>query len=106
MNQNVDAGTNNGMLKPLKYPGLGLYMSFKIFMEILNYIGKCSIQGFVYVFGDVPSNLWRRDRGKVDQAYKGRKYALRKDDEKKKSVLSMDLNDLLKKTKYIIFLFD
>ena len=101
MNQNVDAGTNNGMLKPLKYPGLGLYMSFKIFMEILIYIGKCSIRGFVYVFVDVPSNLWRRVSGKVDQAYKGTKYALEKNDEKKKSVLSMDLNDLLKNTKYM-----
>ena len=50
MNQNVE----NSPLKPLKYPGLGLFMSFKIIFELILYIFKCAWRGFLFVFKDIP----------------------------------------------------
>ena len=89
MNQNIPASTNNTMLKPLKYPGLGLFMSFKIFLEILMYILQCALRGFLFVFKDLPITAWQQASGKVDAAYKGTKKVLEKKDdtEKKKSLL-------------------
>ena len=101
MNQNIPASTNNTMLKPLKYPGLGLFMSFKIFLEILMYILQCALRGFLFVFKDLPITAWQQASGKVDAAYKGTKKVLEKKDdtEKKKSLLNMDIGDLLKNTR-------
>ena len=101
MNQNIPASTNNTMLKPLKYPGLGLFMSFKIFLEILIYILQCALRGFLFVFKDLPITAWQQASGKVDAAYKGTKKVLEKKDdtEKKKSLLNMDIGDLLKNTR-------
>ncbi len=93
---------NNSPLKPLKYPGLGLFMSFKILFDIIWYILKCSFRGFLYVFKDLPLSLWQLASGKVDDAYKGTRVALqhRQDtQEKKKNIFTMDINDLLKNTK-------
>ena len=103
MNQNIPASTNNTMLKPLKYPGLGLFMSFKIFLEILIYILQCALRGFLFVFKDLPINAWQQASGKVDAAYKGTKKVLEKkeDAEKKKSLLNMDIGDLLKNTRFM-----
>ena len=99
MNSNVQM-TNNSALKPLKYPGLGLFMSFKIFMEILIYILRCAWRGFLFLFKDLPVKAWRQASGKVDMAYKGTKIAIDKEKEKsKKSILNMDINDLLKNSK-------
>ena len=101
MNSNVQM-TNNSALKPLKYPGLGLFMSFKIFMEILIYILRCAWRGFLFLFKDLPVKAWRQASGKVDMAYKGTKIALDKEKEKsKKSILNMDINDLLKNSKFM-----
>ncbi len=101
MNQNIPASTNNTMLKTLKYPGLGLFMSFKIFLEILMYILQCALRGFLFVFKDLPITAWQQASGKVDAAYKGTKKVLEKKDdtEKKKSLLNMDIGDLLKNTR-------
>lgn len=103
MNQNIPASTNNTMLKPLKYPGLGLFMSFKIFLEILIYILQCALRGFLFVFKDLPITAWQQASGKVDAAYKGTKKVLEKKDdtEKKKSLLNMDIGDLLKNTRFM-----
>ena len=103
MNQNIPASTNNTMLKPLKYPGLGLFMSFKIFLEILMYILQCALRGFLFVFKDLPITAWQQASGKVDAAYKGTKKVLEKKDdtEKKKSLLNMDIGDLLKNTRFM-----
>ena len=99
MNQNVD----NSPLKPLKYPGLGLFMSFKIVFELILYIFKCAWRGFLFVFKDIPIYAWQKMSGKVDEAYKGTKKIAEKSKNNqtpaKKSVLNMDLNDLLKNTK-------
>lgn len=90
-------------LKPLKYPGLGLFMSFKTIFEIILYILKCAWRGFTFIFKDIPVFVWQKASGKVDQAYKGTKQVFEKGPEegkeKKKSILSMDVNDLLKNTK-------
>ena len=55
---------NNGVmnqsspLKPLKYPGLGLFASFKyVFLVILS-IFKYAIRGFTYVFIDIPVTIY------------------------------------------------
>ena len=103
MNQNIPASTNNTMLKPLKYPGLGLFMSFKIFLEILMYILQCALRGFLFVFKDLPITAWQQASGKVDAAYKGTKKVLEKkeDTKKKKSLLNMDIGDLLKNTRFM-----
>ena len=103
MNQNIPASTNNTMLKPLKYPGLGLFMSFKIFLEILIYILQCALRGFLFVFKDLPITAWQQASGKVDAAYKGTKKVLEKkeDTKKKKSLLNMDIGDLLKNTRFM-----
>lgn len=103
MNQNIPASTNNTMLKTLKYPGLGLFMSFKIFLEILMYILQCALRGFLFVFKDLPITAWQQASGKVDAAYKGTKKVLEKKDdtEKKKSLLNMDIGDLLKNTRFM-----
>ena len=103
MNQNIPASTNNTMLKTLKYPGLGLFMSFKIFLEILIYILQCALRGFLFVFKDLPITAWQQASGKVDAAYKGTKKVLEKKDdtEKKKSFLNMDIGDLLKNTRFM-----
>ena len=103
MNTNVNVNKENQMLKPLKYPGLGLFMSFKIFLEIILYILKCALRGFLFVFKDLPVMAWQQASGKVDKAYKGTKKVLEKKEEpeKKKSVLNMDINDLLKHTKFM-----
>jgi len=100
MNTEVN-NMNNTPLKPLKYPGLGLFMSFKTIFEILVYILLCAWRGFTFIFKDIPVSLWQHASGKVDAAYKGTKTALEKgkETEKKKSVLNMDLNDLLKNSK-------
>ena len=99
MNQSVNSST----LKPLKYPGIGLFMSFKIFMEILLYILQCAKRGFIYIFKDLPSLLWQKASGKVDKAYKGAKEVIdqKPTNKKKKSVLNMDINDLLQNTRYM-----
>ncbi len=97
---NASNTMNNTPLKPLKYPGLGLFASFKMFIEILWYIVKCAYRGFRFVFLDLPSSLWRHISGKVDMAYRGTKVALEKShDEPKKSILNMDLNDLFANSK-------
>lgn len=45
-------------LKTLKYPGLGLFASFKyVFLVILS-IFKYAIRGFTYVFIDIPVTIW------------------------------------------------
>ena len=75
--------------------------SFQNILAILWYIVKCSYRGFKYIFMDIPSYLWQLASGKVDLAYKGTMAAVDKskdEKEKKKSVLNMDLNDLLKNT--------
>ena len=99
MNQNVE----NSPLKPLKYPGLGLFMSFKIIFELILYIFKCAWRGFLFVFKDMPVYAWQKMSGKVDEAYKGTKKITEKakntKDPNKKSALNMDINDLLKNTK-------
>lgn len=99
----MNQSANNSAFKPLKYPGLGLFMSFKILMEILLYILQCAKRGFTYVFKDLPSMLWQKASGKVDQAYKGAKGAIeqKSTNKKKKSILSMDINDLLQNTRYM-----
>jgi len=100
---NVD--TSNNALKPLKYPGIGLFMSFRTVLEIMLYILKYSWRGFLFVFKDLPVTIWQKLSGKVDEAFKGTKVALDAAEEKKKnkskSVLNMDINDLLKNTKYM-----
>ena len=104
MNQNIMSSANNNgnALKPLKYPGLGLFMSFKLFFEIMVYIVRCFFRGFTFVFKDLPVNAWQKASGQVDKAYKGTKIALEKQEKKKKkSVLNMDIGDLLKNTKFM-----
>ena len=104
MNQNIMSSANNNgnALKPLKYPGLGLFMSFKLFFEIMVYIVRCFFRGFTFIFKDLPVNAWQKASGQVDKAYKGTKIALEKQEEKKKkSVLNMDIGDLLKNTKFM-----
>ncbi len=103
MNSGISSGMNN-TLKPLKYPGLGLFMSFKMIFEVLLYILKCSWRGFTFIIKDIPTSIWQKLSSKVDNAYKGTKTALEKVQEKeaskkKKSILNMDINDLLKNTK-------
>ncbi|HIR74196.1 TPA: type II secretion system F family protein [Candidatus Ventrenecus avicola] len=97
----------NNHLKPLKYPGLGLFMSFKIIFEILLYILKCALRGFLYVFRDLPVMAWRKMSGTVDDAYRGTQAALshhakpQENTANKKSILNMDINDLLKNSHYM-----
>lgn len=100
---NMAMEPNNNALKPLKYPGLGLFMSFKLILEIFVYILKCAYRGFLFVFKDLPIMAWQKMSGKVDEAYKGTKVTLENNEtkEKKKSLMNMDLNDLLKNTKYM-----
>ncbi len=101
MNPNASVN-NNSALKPLKYPGLGLFMSFKMIFEIIIYIIQCAWRGFKYVFIDIPSLLWNTASGKVDVAYKGTKRVFENKEEKtKKNILNMDINDLLKNTKFM-----
>jgi len=93
---------NNSPLKPLKYPGLGLFMSFKTVFEIIVYILRCSWRGFVFVIKDIPVYIWGKASGTVDDAYKGTKVAIEHQKEKKeskKSILNMDINDLLQNSK-------
>ena len=104
--EDVANGTNN-KLKPLKYPGLGLFMSFKFIFEIIIYIIQCTWRGIIFVFKDIPVMLWQRISGKVDEAYRGTQVALQRTDKAqettapKKSVLNMDLNDLLKNSAFM-----
>jgi len=102
MNNQMSGQMNNTPLKSLKYPGLGLFMSFKMVFEVLLYIIQYAWRGFKFVCKDIPTYLWQKASGKVDEAYKGTKQALNKSKEKpdsKKNVLNMDLNDLFKNTK-------
>jgi len=95
---------NNSPLKPLKYPGLGLFMSFKTIFEVILYILQCAWRGFTFIIKDVPITIWQRTSGTVDDAYKGTKVALEQREqkkEKKKSALNMDISELLKNTKYM-----
>ena len=102
MNQNIVPNNSSNALKSLKYPGLGLFMSFKLFFEIMVYIMRCFFRGFIFIFKDLPVSAWRKASGQVDKAYKGTKIVLEKQEEKKKkSVLNMDIGDLLKNTKYM-----
>ena len=106
MNAQTSNSMNQTPLKPLKYPGLGLFMSFKYVFEIILYILKCAWRGFIYVCKDVPSFLWQSVSGKVDEAYKGTKVALeqgknKEETQTKKSVLNMDISDLFKNSKYM-----
>ena len=59
------------------------------------------MRGFLFVFKDLPITAWQQASGKVDAAYKGTKKVLEKKDdtEKKKSLLNMDIGDLLKNTR-------
>ena len=101
------ANEPNNKLKPLKYPGLGLFMSFKILFEIIVYMIQCAWRGVLFVFKDIPIMIWQRLSGKVDEAYRGTQAALQKTERPKentapkKSVLNMDLNDLLKNTSFM-----
>lgn len=96
---NVANPMNQSPLKPLKYPGLGLFMSFKMIMEVIIYICKCFWRGFIYICKDLPSLAWQKASGKVDIAYKGvKKLGKKEEEDTKKSVLNMDLSDLLKNT--------
>ena len=101
------ANEANNKLKPLKYPGLGLFMTFKIIFEIIVYIIQCTWRGVLFVFKDIPIMIWQRLSGKVDEAYRGTQAALQKEAKPqeatapKKSVLNMDLNDLLKNTSFM-----
>lgn len=101
MNSNTSVINNNTPLKPLKYPGLGLFMSFKLIFEIIVYILKCSWRGVTFLFKDIPVSLWQKMSGEVDKAYKGTVVAFEKKQKKqaKKSILSMDVNDLFQNTK-------
>lgn len=93
----------NDVLKPLKYPGLGLFASFKYVLLVILSIFKYAVRGFIYVFKDIPVMIWDILSGGVDKAYRGTKVALQKEEVKphKKSVLNMDVNDLLKNTHYM-----
>ena len=101
------ANETNNKLKPLKYPGLGLFMSFKIIFEIIVYIIQCTWRGILFVFKDIPVMIWQRLSGKVDEAYRGTQAAFQNIEKPKettapkKSVLNMDLNDLLKNTSFM-----
>ena len=99
---------NNGVmnqsspLKPLKYPGLGLFASFKyVFLVILS-IFKYAIRGFTYVFIDIPVTIWNNVSNVVFKAYRSstsNKY--KESTDKKKSLLNMDVSDLLRNTHYM-----
>ncbi len=93
MNANVIYNTNNTPVKT---------SFFQNMIAILWYIIKCSYRGVKYIFMDVPSHLWQLASGKVDTAYKGTMAAVnnmsKNENKNKKSVLKMDLNDLLKNT--------
>ena len=53
---------------PLKYPSIGLFMSFKSVMEVIIYIFECLWRGIVYVFKDLPTFLWQHASVKVSEA--------------------------------------
>lgn len=101
----MNSNSVNSSLKPLKYPGLGLFMSFKMLFEMLIYLIKCFWRGLKYIFMDIPALLWQKASGKVDVAYKGTKkvfeYKSKNENTKKKNILNMDINDLLKNTKFM-----
>lgn len=99
---------NNGVmnqsspLKPLKYPGLGLFASFKyVFLVILS-IFKYAIRGFTFVFIDIPVTIWNNVSNVVFKAYRSSTSNKSKEGtDKKKSLLNMDVSDLLRNTHYM-----
>lgn len=93
---------------PLKYPSIGLFMSFKSVMEVIIYMFECLWRGIVYVFKDLPTFLWQHASVKVSEAVapvnkrtSDNAGTKAKAEEKKKSVLNMDINDLLKNTTFM-----
>lgn len=88
---------------PLKYPSLGLFVSFKSVMEVFIYILECLWRGILYVFKDIPIFLWQHASLKVSEAVKisPGKENTQKAEAKKSSILNMDINDLLKNTSYM-----
>ena len=90
---------------PLKYPSLGLFVSFKTIMEVIIYILECLWRGILYVFKDIPIFIWQHASLKVSEAVKITPHTeskpLSNDEKKKTNILNMDLNDLLKNTSYM-----
>lgn len=93
---------------PLKYPSIGLFMSFKSIMEVIIYIFECLWRGIVYVFKDIPVFLWQHASIKVSEAVApvNKSASINTDvnikaEEKKKNILNMDINDLLKNTSFM-----
>lgn len=97
---------NSTLKKAAKYPSLGLYMSFKAFLEMLLYMIQCMFRGIVFIIHDLPVLAWQKASGKVDEAVKGSQKDAQVDENGnpipgKKSLLSMDLNDILKNSQYM-----
>ena len=91
---------NSQVLKPLKYPGLGLFMTFKAIFEIIEIIIKYALRGFGYIFIDIPVFLWKESSIKLEAIYKKNQTNI-SDKPKKKNIFNMDINDLLKNTSYM-----
>lgn len=76
-------------------------------LNVLIYIMMCTWRGITYIFKDAPLTLWRHASSHVDNAYRETKDAAQNlgsqasSAPKKKSALSMDINDLLKNTRYM-----
>ncbi len=87
-------------LKPLKYPGLGLFASFKYVYLVIMQIMKYAIRGFTYVFIDIPVTLWGIASGGVDKVYRKAKSSTNKENSKS-NLLSMDISDLFKNSHYM-----
>ncbi len=107
MNQSTMENLQNTPMNPIKDQGSSFLTPFKSIAVMFWYILRCAWRGFTFVFKDIPVYLWQRASGTVDgvvkktQKFDTSNHAKRTETVKSKSVLNMDLNDLLKNTKWM-----
>ena len=84
MNHNI-LSTNEkpkSIKNPLKFPSLGLFVSFKTIIEYIFLILKYALRGLKFLTIDPFMMLYNAISGRVDYAYKNTKSAIQKQEEK------------------------
>lgn len=86
---------------PLKFPSVGLFVTFKTIIEYIGLIVKYAFRGLKFVTIDIFINLFNSLSGGVDHAYKTTKNMVQKEQpaspkKKKEGILNADISDLFK----------
>lgn len=100
--------SNKHSKNPLKWPSVGLFVSFKTIIIYIFLILKYALRGLKFLTLDIFLNLYNSVSGGVDKAYKSTKKAFVKENSikkeqksKKSNFLNTDLSLLLKDSAYM-----